>query len=255
MSQHLEEDTLMDLVLELLPREREQELLAHVVGCRSCEELMRQRAAEMARLESIRNAAVRLSSTTATRSIKRSGSLIQRLLGGAWTGRRLIPLGAIAAGIAIVFFIVTGREHSVPMDIEANWLPSADAIVQRNTGADGAAIAALTAGLAAYGRHDLPAAIQNLGIASVPYELDGFRRLYLGNALALAGDHDRAVAILRPVRIEFLPEPWATEGYWTLLVALERGGRRASADSLRRVLSEHPGELGERVARLSAQTR
>lgn len=264
MTPHLNEDQLLDLLLELLPPERERPLLEHVIGCPTCEELMRSRGAQLERIASDHSARVRaLPKPTPTAddmrtklaSPARRSGLFARLLGSHRSRWQLLPLGGLAIGLAIAFLLVMPRERSAPMTLEPSWLPSGASIVQRQEDPHEVGRAMLAEGLGAYERRDLPRAIERLEHASVGHQLESFRRLYLSSALALAGEYDRAVSVLRPVTVAYLPEPWATEGYWTLLVALERGGHHASADSLRRVLIDQPGEIGERVKRASMPTR
>ncbi len=261
MSPHPDDDLLLDLVLDLLPREKEEQVLDHVARCRACESRMRSQAGEMERLApeasaaALRHAAIlggtqhRFGASAARRGL----SVAERIggwLGGPWTARRLLPLGGLAGGLALLLILLIPRDPTLQSQMEANWLPSSPALVQRGGGKDNALSGRLAEGLAAYNRHDLANAVRNLEDANVPYELEPFRRLYLANALTLSGDYAQAVKVLRRYSPDFLPEPWATEGYWTLLVAFERSGRHASADSLRRILSTHPGEIGERVRRL-----
>ena len=263
MSRHLDEDETLDLLLELLPPERERLLLDHVIGCRLCEESMRRQGAEIERIasgpagESRDRAALPLAGEAApglrATPLRPRGSLA-RGLRGAWT-KRVLPVGSLAVALAMAIILLLPRERLAPLQPEPNWLPSGTSIVQRQASENEAEITALAEGLEAYGRRDLPLAIDRLERGHVSDRFDSFRRLYLGSALALSGDFTSAASTLRPLRIAYLPEPWATEGYWTLLVALERGGRTSEADSLRRALVEEPGEIGERVRRLSKRSR
>ncbi len=261
MSHHPDDDQLLDLVLDLLPREKEGHVLDHVAHCRACESRMRSQAGEMERLAPEASAAVlrhaailggtqhRVGASAARRGLS-VAERIRGWLGRPWTVRRLLPVGGLAGGLALLLILVIPRDPTPESQLEANWLPSSPALVQRGGTKDNALSGRLAEGLAAYYRHDLANAIRNLEEATVPYELEPFRRLYLANALTLSGDYAQAVKVLRKYSPDFLPEPWATEGNWTLLVAFERSGRRASADSLRRLLSTRPGQIGERIRRL-----
>jgi hypothetical protein len=261
MSHHPDDDLLLDLVLDLLPREKEEQVLDHVAHCAACESRMRSQAGEMERLvpeasaTALRHAAIlgRTQHGLGASAEHPGLSVAERIrgwLGGPWTARRILPLGGLAGSLALILILLIPRGPTIQSQIEANWLPSSPALVQRGGTKDNALSGRLAEGLAAYNRHDLANAIRNLEEATVPYELEPFRRLYLANALTISGDYAQAVKVLRRYSPDFLPEPWATEGYWTLLVAFERSGRRASADSLRRLLATRPGQIGERIRSL-----
>ena len=79
--------------------------------------------------------------------------------------------------------------------------------------------------------------------------LETVRKVYLGSALALSGEHREAADILDGVSLDSLPEEWRGEAQWTLYVALDESGREARADSLLQALSQKAGEIGERARR------
>lgn len=261
MISHPSDDQVLDLILDLLPREREEQLLDHMSRCPACERRMLRQAAEKERLASGSVPADMLRAMAEARERQareapqgsHAPSMIERARG--WFGSRrpirvLLPVGGGVAVLALLAFVLVSRERPAARGPEATWLPAGAALVQRG-GSSGSAISGrLADGLDAYNRHDLAEAIRNLEEATVPLEQEAFRRLYLASALTLSGRDAEAVRTLHGVTMEYLPEPWATEGYWTLLVALRGSGRRESADSLRQVLGSYPGEIGERVRRL-----
>lgn len=261
MNRHPDDDQLLDLVLELLPREREEEILEHVGQCPACEQRMRHQAGERERLASEPGRAEfrqALAVASMRSPLERPsgaerptvGERLRRWLGEPRPIRRLLPIGGGLVGLALLVFLVIPRDRSPELELEANWLPAGSILVQRGSPPGSAMSGMLAEGLAAYNRRDLPSAIQNLETATVLYDQEPFRCLYLANALVQSGAYAQAVKVLRPFATDVLPEPWATEGHWTLLVALEGAGMRASADSLRRVLATHPGEIGKRVRSL-----
>ena len=102
----------------------------------------------------------------------------------------------------------------------------------------------------AYSRRDLGPAIPGLRSAQTTWAEESIRLIYLGNALAHQGDFPEAIRILQTALHKNLPNAWREEGRWTLLVAFNRTGQRASADSLLRLLASQPGEVGGRVRAL-----
>jgi hypothetical protein len=251
MNHHPDDDMLLDLVLDLLPREREEQVLDHVAHCRACESMMRRLGREKERLAPPPSSAFLPHAATPGDARQEAfTSSIRRWIGGPWTIRRLLPMAGFVAGLALVVIFLIPRGPMSRSQIEANWLPAPPVLLQRGGLKDNAMSGRLAAGLAAYNRRDLPSAIRNLQEATVSPELESFRSIYLASALTMSGEYPQAIRLLRKQTPDFLPDPWDTEVHWTLLVAFERAGRRASADSLRRILAAHPGEIGDRVRRL-----
>lgn len=261
MNLHPSDDRLLDLILDLLAREEEAAILTHVAGCPACERRMREMAAEKERLRSAYalRAPDRLAgATSADRSprvtLPARPSMATRQ--ARRDPRRKIPyriVVPVAGGVvlaALLLVLMIPRDRPSMHALTANWLPSGVPLLQRGDSSEEIRAGALAQGVEAYSRRDLDEAVRKLEIATVPGELEPFRRLYLASALTLSGKYTRAVHVLRPVELEYLPEPWATEARWTLLVALQNAGRTASADSLRSLLRENPGEIGDRVRRL-----
>jgi hypothetical protein len=270
MLQHPDDDRILDLVLELLPRGDEEEILDHLSCCPACERRMCEFAADKERLlsaavpstlDSSGSATFVAPAASAARSPRptfpgRSPASATARRGRGETGTRkvvriLLPAGGLLALIAMLVIFVMPRERLSGVELKANWLPSGAALLQRGDSSQNLHAGPLAEGIEAYNRRDLDEAVRSLASAEVPRELEPFRCLYLASALTMSGQHARAVRILRPVAMEYLPEPWATEGEWTLLVALRGAGMTSSADSLSVVLRGRSGEIGDRVRKLS----
>ena len=234
---HLSEDACLDLAYGLLPAERRERALAHLRRCAACEDRVRLHAAERERL---RIAGVPAAGAEAARAPVRL-----RDAGTAW--RAWLPYagaGLAAAAALLVVFVIRAPERPIP----AGWLPPASDLM-RIRGSGPTAEPELVAGLAAYARHDLPTAIAHLRTPVDDPRDDNFRKVYLGCALAASGSFREAADVLGQTVgfIDFIPDPWSGEARWSLYIALRGSGRRASADSLRRVLAAEPGLIGDRA--------
>jgi Flp pilus assembly protein TadD len=108
-------------------------------------------------------------------------------------------------------------------------------------------------GLEAYNRRDAEKAIAALGEAEAEGLAESLRLVYLGSALAWSGEYQKAIGVLNELADTSLPEPWASEALWTKYVSLDRSGRRASADSLLRILADSPDEIGDRARRVGVE--
>jgi hypothetical protein len=228
---HLDDDASTDLLQGYLSLAEQDAAFEHMRHCPACEEAVRSRAAELERLE------VRGIPSPARR---------RRLDGRAW-----IPWAAAAAVVlvAVVSLIAPARKASTPES--AGWLPAAtDLSVLRAGSAD----AHLIQGLEAYERRDLVNAIAKLRVPQPggpygPYER--LRRVYLGSALAAAGEHAEAVNVIQSVTaLTTLPDPWKHELLWAYYVSLQNSGNRLTADSLIRMLAAEPGAVGDRARSL-----
>ena len=105
-------------------------------------------------------------------------------------------------------------------------------------------------GFAAYDRRDLAAARRLLSAPASSEPLETLRRIYLGSALAWIGDYAETAALLGSVKLDEVPEPLRGEARVCLYAAWVGAGRKASADSLLRLLRAEPGEIGERARRV-----
>jgi hypothetical protein len=259
---HLDDDQIIDLLQGLLTTEERNEAFEHMRVCPTCEEFVRQEAAD---LERLRAAGV----PVLPRADLPSAAVQSRLAGwvddpadrsplplplrttrrprwAAWLG-----VGAAAAAAIVVLARVSPLTHRGRPLPEVGWLPVAgDLSILRSGSVD----ANLVDGLAAYDRHDLPRAIALLRHpqSDSPYEpYERLRRVYLGCALAASGEHAEAVSVIKSVPyLENMPEPWSQELQWAFHVSLAATGDRRGADSLLRVLAAEPGPVGERARHL-----
>ena len=281
---HLNEDALFGLLLGRLPSEQRASCVAHLSACPDCENVLRQRAGEIERLrvspvyrallhedsipqrsaeadESPRRADGRSGGTGESSSAEKIWrSLLAalrrpRYVVGMTTGLAAIVLAAILLRPANRIVLPTEADclpgGSEFTDLRGEPSPSTDGSLQ-DAGAQDAerAAADLLRAVEVYARRDLGPAVQLLQSAKTTGRLESIRLIYLGNALVHQGDLAGAVSTLRTVLHENLPYAWREEGQWTLLVALDRTGQRASADSLLKVLAIEPGDIGDRARRL-----
>jgi len=228
---HLDDDACTDLLQGYLSLAAQDAAFEHLRNCPACEEAVRRRAAELERLHA---SEVPLAT--------RRGLLETR----TWIS---IAAAATFVIVAIVALLPQARRPSTPAT--ADWLPAAtDLSVLRA----GVADSNLIQGLEAYERRDLVNAIAKLRVPQPggpygPYER--LRRVYLGAALAVAGEHAEAVHVIQSVpSLTTLPEPWGQELLWAYYVSLRNAGKRSTADSLIRALAAEPGAVGDRARSL-----
>lgn len=157
----------------------------------------------------------------------------------------------VVAFAAVVLLLLTARPTApLVYPSAAEWLPSAADRLNLRDNAHQREISELVAGLEAYDRRDLTAAIRALDHARASGATETMRVVFLGSALTQAGDYARAVRLLRSCPLQELPDPWRSETRWTLLVALHGAGETTSADSLLRALADQTGAVGARARRL-----
>ncbi len=222
---HLDDDACTDLVQGYLTFAAQDAAFDHLRRCHACEEAVRQRAAELERLRAATYALERPAKPRATR----------------W-----IPIAAAAAVALVAFAALLPFARKPQPTPEIGWLPAAnDLTVLRG----GVADSNLISGLEAYDRRDLTTAIALLrnpqaGGPYGPYER--IRRVYLGSALAAAGEYREAVAVIQSVpSLATVPEPWGQELRRAYYVSLRKSGDRQTADSLMRVLAAQTGETDD----------
>jgi hypothetical protein len=134
------------------------------------------------------------------------------------------------------------------------WLPAPEpGIFQRDTTPEGVDDR-LIEGLDAYRNHDAKSARRLLATARVTGPMEQVRRIYLGSAELQLGRPDDALETLRSVDVSSVPEPWRGETLRGLALAHAALGHASAADSVWRILSSRPGELGEEARRALSGT-
>lgn len=250
---HLTEDQCLDLLRNLMPEAERETALSHLVVCADCEEFFRERFAEQERLRAAGELQRKADGGLTFESIEppveeERPSLwdsVRRVIGSFRRPQVQIASGLVVAA-AIVVLLVLPRQPSGPDFAELHWLPghSEDLLFRTVLEAAGPDF---KEALEAYSRRDLNRAIDALERTNVTGILDAIRLIYLGSALTWDGQYEKAVEILTEVSAPAIPDPWGSEARWSLYVALKGSDQVASADSLLRVLSEEPGEVGARA--------
>ena len=256
---HVTEDQCLDLLHNLLTEGERETALAHMAICPDCEKLFQARFAEHERLRAAgelrreTGGELVFESTEPPAEEERPGlwDSLRRLI-GSFRRPQVQLAGGLVTVAAVVLLLIVPRQPAGPDLAELHWLPghSEDLsfrAVPEAAGPD------FTEGLEAYAQRDLDGAIESLEKTEVTGTLDTVRRIYLSSALAWDGQYEKAVEILRAVSTPAVPDPWGSEARWSLYVALKGSGRTTSADSLLRVLSEEPGEVGERARGILGQ--
>lgn len=282
---HLDEGAMLDLLLGRLPQADRNSALTHLLTCPECERLFQQtgRKFERLRASSVYRTLLQdgpipdgvedrgSSPTPAAERLGRNsessapGRVWRGLLAALRRPRYVAGMSMSLAAMVIVALLVVRNSERVVLPSETDWLPAGSELTDlRSEGSPstggslqsaeaedaGRASADLLRAVQAYARRDLGAAIQGLRSARTTGPLESIRLIYLGNALAHQGNYTEAAGILQTALHKNLPNAWREEGRWTLLVAFNRTGQRASADSLLRLLAAQPGEVGGRVRAL-----
>lgn len=270
---HINGDLCRDLLGGyLLPAEREA-VLTHIAGCQACERFFAERVLEREHLRasvglrrhpSGKITVERLPQTTEPAEPEEGPLRVPQVertsAGRPWTNLRDrlrrpqhgLALG-LAAAAAIILMILWPHPQEIPGTVLLHWLPGGSSDLQIRATAETTENEELSAGFDAYVERDLGQAISRLQSAEASGQLEILRRIYLASALAWTGKHAEAVAVLRTVPADILPDPWGSEAQWTLFVALKESNQAAAADSLLRVLAGERGEIGERARSFEAE--
>ena len=264
---HLDEDVCLSLLQGLLTADERDRVLAHLDDCPRCQGFLQERAGEWERLRASRRLRFEDSGEV---TLERPEEILRAQeaegdesrprapLSEAWIGflaalrkpRFRFAFGFVAA--AVLFLVLVPPLLRSPHDASLIWLPVEDRSSPKRTLLREASDE-LDRGIEAYARRDLREAIELLEKAEASGPYDTFRRVYLGSALAWSGKYEEATEVLRTVRTRVVPGRWGPITRWTLYVALKESGRKASADSLLRLLVDEPGEVGERARQLMQQ--
>jgi hypothetical protein len=209
---HLDDDACAALVLGLASAAETEAATAHARTCAACETRLRAHAGAgvRARADLADGAGVRVVGPRRTRSV--------------W------PIVAATAAAAAVLAVFLVRTPAPPDRAAPAWLTTPGELV--HTRSEVPVDDALRAGLEAYARHDLPAAITALRAAHTSGGSEQARRLYLGHALLASGEATEARAWLESVDLDALPDPWREEARRSLAAAWRRTGRTRQADSI-----------------------
>ncbi|MFC1572725.1 hypothetical protein ACFL6M_03910 [Candidatus Eisenbacteria bacterium] len=273
---HLDEHLCLDLLHGFLSRTEAEQVLSHAQVCPSCERLLQERASEEERYQATmvlktlpggklvlerRGTALRGGEEQGRRRLERLKRFLTALRERAWLlpgghAKRLMRLQHLvpAAVVVVLLLLVLGPHLRETSDTpEPALLPSYAQQLQFRTSPDAESSEKLQAGLDAYDHRDFARTIEHLSsldAADLEQVSAIVRDIYLGSALAMSGEYDDAVNVLEEVKFHRVPGVWGREAHWTLFVALEASGRKASADSLLQVLGQKSGEVGERARRL-----
>jgi len=284
MEAHATEDRILDLVLGLLSPQEREPLLDHLAGCAQCEMVLRNLVAQQERLRGsyrVREkteggvaveplapaqgrdrrgpATHRRSERTGPRSAVPSGeSRFKSVLASLfrpWPRTAWVPLAAGCAAGVLILVLMAGPHggsrnggnpmvHPLPpLGIEQN------SVVRGPSGP----LSSAAEGLDAYESGDYPLAVRLLREAHAEGEMETVRRVYLASALAMSGEYPQALFVQKSVEnADGLPEPWRSEFRWTSYVTFSRCARKASADSLLRLLAAESGPVGDRAREVLA---
>ncbi len=282
---HLYEDTLVGLIFGRLAKEDRGRALVHLRSCPECENLFQRRASEV---EHLRSSPVYLApmryvslpeqtadpgSARVSMADGRSadarwampGTALRGLREGLRQPRLFLGTAAVVATMVMVVLVLVRSTDRVSWPSEIDWLPGGSEFTQTRAeeaissgessyDADARITVqskqAILRAIEAYSRRDLDAAIQGLRSAKTAGPLESIRQIYLANALAHQGHLAEAVTALRSVLQTDLPQDWRDQARWSLLLSLHRAGRRASADSLLKVMAVERDEFGNRARSL-----
>jgi hypothetical protein len=288
VSVHVDPDVCVDLLHGLLDPAMERQVLIHLTACPTCESLLKECVAGRERLRATRTIQ-RLPSGEIV--IGRAGNPetfdpafdhASRLgpLGQVLAGLRRPPtqswrafagaLATVAAVLLVAYWVgprsVTGPFPVTPLPVSFD----APHLLACKPSAEDPR---LHDGLSAYAVGDYARASEYLAGARGPAgesratapggaamggggcgeaELENYRLVYLGSALALSGRYRAAASVLRPVMRRVIPDPWGSNAAWTLHESLRRSGQEQSADSLLRVLAGELGPDGDRARSMLA---
>jgi len=248
-SAHGTPDAFLDLVHGLLEDDERSRLLEHVGRCPDCEARLRATVAthERGRARAAEALAAGAHAPAAGPALAPPAVLPR-------ANRSRSPWWAVAATIAVVsaagWYASRGPSPETGgVRIEAGRLPAVDRDALRLTRSAAGADSLVPEGIEAYGRGDLARAVALLGSARAEGALEAMRGCYLASAQLAGGDARAALVTLEGVDESALPDPWYDENRWTRLVALDRLGRRATADSLARAIAAGSGPAAERAER------
>ena len=213
---HLDDHACADLVLGLLPPGERAEQLAHAAACPECEARLRAHAAtaERAAYDRPRPAPARLPRV-----------------------RRHALVLAAAAALAVVLALPLLRLRA-PGPAGPPLLPAPGEPVRTREGSG--EDPHLTAGLAAYARHDLATAERELAAARPAGGAEPMRRIYLADVRLARGDAAGAASLLRGLAWLSVPEPWRRDAARLYARALRGSGNGVTADSIERALRALP---------------
>jgi hypothetical protein len=240
ISEHLDEDLLLDLAHGLLAADQAEIALAHLRRCPSCDERFR---VEVRVRERARAAGAPRPATVA--AIARGGKPHERTRAGfpaRWGAVAIVAAAAVALIAVILPRTWTARSESIP----DYWLPlDRGEITLLRAPSSPDALGEMHLGLQAYERHDAAASLALLERASVPESYRALRDLFRSSALLHVGRPEDARLVLEDMRIHAMPEPWRDRAQWLLYLALRATGERERAEELRIGLASMPGEIGD----------
>lgn len=249
---HVTEDLCLDLLHDLLAPEDAARACEHLAVCPDCEELLRSVVSADEQLRASRALELQPDGTFAMRNRTNPIESVSPLRGLLEPLRTLWhqPPFRLAAGLAVitaVLLIVAPWEKQSAAGYRLYPLPVHFVETHARAIDTGGGDGHLAAGLEAYAAQRYVRAITLLEQAEATEHFETIRQIYLGSALAWEERHLEATAILQPLALHTLPDPWGAEAQWTLFVALKMSGRKARADSLLEVMRSLPGEIGARA--------
>lgn len=245
---HPDDDLLLDLVSGLISGGERNATLAHLRECGSCASRLREFAATHERAYAHAAAAI------ADWPEERRDVHVLRVpppLASRPSPALLVAAGLIAV-VGVTAALWLSARQRAPAGGPVAWLPSPEANVLTRDSSEAPPDPRIVEGLAAYRLHDAATARRLLERSRAQGALEQVRRLYLGNADLQLGQPGAALDVLESVDLGEVPEPWRSEAEWSLSLAYSRTGRTRAADSLWQLLSDRPGEVGERARRAQA---
>jgi len=262
-SRHIDRDSCLDLLHDLLSPAERTTILEHLTVCSECERLLQETAAdrEQGRATSVLRSEVREElaaekpvetspSERSKRADRHSGSLRPRVISNLprVLRRPRYQIGAgLAVAAALLVMVLWPSQREIGDAPSLYWFPAYSSDVRLRTDMEAASDEDLLAGFEAYAEHSPGQAIELLRKAKASEQMETLRKIYLGSALAWSGEYEDAAILLESALAQALPDPWGSEARWTLYVAWMKSGREASADSLLHVLSKETGEIGDRA--------
>lgn len=231
-SPHLTSDQLVDLAHGLMSEDVAVVALAHLHQCAQCEADLQ----EISRLQEV----LRAKEPPARGAEPRSRTTRRPV--------RRIGVAALAFAAVLAFVLLRPVGDGSP---DAYWLPlAADSSALRSLASSGSN--EYDAGLRAYAARDAAQARRLLESATVPPQLEPERALYLASAEQITGDCGSALTTLDDIQVQFLPPPARGQARWIQYLCLGEVGRDAEAAQLLQLLTEEPGDIGERARKEAA---
>lgn len=234
---HFDAETALELAHGLLTDEEAERLLVHARGCRRCDRILLEAAADRHRFRSRRE--VLLEEGLTPVASRRSGRV--RLIGAM-----------LAAAALLVVAIVALRNPAASPDPSLLGLPDRPDLVRLRAPDEESDLARLEEAIAHYesGKQERTAQLLRIPFSSARFE--SLRHLYRSSALLAVGKEDAARASLDSAETRALPVAYREWHTWAELHLSSDPGARSQRDSLVRALAARPGPLQAKASALLA---